>query len=162
MTPRDLRNIHTTRNGWRDAIPCANMTLKLPWYFYQLMEKPLGCYFQVRSPYYQVTQWIQKTPISISSRWQIRSVKAKKGYASTLIRTTTSVHLLKPISTDLTIKPDSVLTNSILKIETKEFSQVLDDLHLLLLAKQFPKGVHQTIKGTLMQIWKFHYMFWCI
>ena len=23
---------------------CANMAVKLPWYFYLLMEKPLGCY----------------------------------------------------------------------------------------------------------------------
>ena len=46
MTPRDLRNIHATRNSCRDALPCANMALKLPLYFYLLMEKPLGCYFQ--------------------------------------------------------------------------------------------------------------------
>ena len=31
----------------------------------------------------------------------------------TLITATTSVHLPKPVSTDLTIKPDSVLTNPI-------------------------------------------------
>ena len=31
----------------------------------------------------------------------------------TLITSTTSVHLPKPVSTDLTIKPDSVLTNPI-------------------------------------------------
>ena len=29
MTPRDLRNIHTTGNSCRDACPCANMALKL-------------------------------------------------------------------------------------------------------------------------------------
>ena len=45
MTPRDLRNIHTTENSCRDALPCANMALKLPQYFYLLMEKPLDCYF---------------------------------------------------------------------------------------------------------------------
>ena len=78
MTPRDLRNIHTTGNSCRDALPCANMALKLPRYFYLLMEKSLGCYFQVWSPYYQVAQYNQKTPISISSRWQVRSKKAKK------------------------------------------------------------------------------------
>ena len=32
MTPRDLRNIHTTGNSRRDALPCANMALKLPQY----------------------------------------------------------------------------------------------------------------------------------
>ena len=49
MTPRDLRNIHTTGNSSRDVLPCKNMGLKLPWHFYLLMEKPLGCYFQVLS-----------------------------------------------------------------------------------------------------------------
>ena len=44
MTPMDLRNIHTTGNSYREALPCANMALKLPRYFYLLMEKPLGCY----------------------------------------------------------------------------------------------------------------------
>ena len=52
--PRDLRNIHNTGNSCRDALPCTNMALKLPWYFYLLMEKPLSHYFQVQSPYYQV------------------------------------------------------------------------------------------------------------
>ena len=68
MTPRDLRNIHTTGNSCRDALPCANMALKLPRYFYLLMEKPLGRYFQVQSPYYQATQCNQKTSIPVSSR----------------------------------------------------------------------------------------------
>ena len=44
MTPRDLRNIHTTGNSCRDALPCVNMALKLPQYFYLLMEKLLDCY----------------------------------------------------------------------------------------------------------------------
>ena len=42
MTPRDLKNIHTTRNSCRDALPCTNMALKLSQHFYLLMEKPLG------------------------------------------------------------------------------------------------------------------------
>ena len=71
MTPRELRNIQTTGNSCRDTLPCANMALKLPQYFYLLMEKPLGCYFQVRSLYYQEGQCNQKTPIPISSRWQV-------------------------------------------------------------------------------------------
>ena len=87
MTPRNLRNIHTTRNSCRDALPCANMALKLPRYFYLLMEKPLGRYFQVRSPYYQAAQCNQKTPIPISSRWQVRSNKTK-----TSINTNHSCH----------------------------------------------------------------------
>ena len=63
MSPRDLRNTHTTGNSSRDALPCANMALKVPQYFYLLMEKPLGRYFQVRSPYYQMAKCSQKTPI---------------------------------------------------------------------------------------------------
>ena len=39
--------------------------------------------------------------------------KPKKGQASTLITAATSVPLPKPVSTDLAIKPDSVLTNTI-------------------------------------------------
>ena len=122
MTPRDLRNIHTTRNSCRDALPCTNMALKLPRYFYLLMEKPLGRYFQVWSPYYQVAQCNQKTPIPASSRWQVRYEKAKKALGSTLITATTSFHLSKPVSTDLTIKPGSVLTNPIWKDGVRSWS----------------------------------------
>ena len=43
----------------------------------------------------------------------------KIGYASTLITATTSVHLPKTVSTDLTIKPDSVLTDPIGKQREK-------------------------------------------
>ena len=68
MTLRDLRNIHTTGNSCRDALPCVSMALKLPQSFYLLMEKYLGYYFQVRSPYYQVAQCNQETPIPVSSR----------------------------------------------------------------------------------------------
>ena len=65
MTPRDLKNIHTTGNNSRDARPCADMALKLTWYFYLLIEKPLGRYFQVQSRYYLVAQCNQKTPIPV-------------------------------------------------------------------------------------------------
>ena len=67
MTPRDLGNTHNTRNNCRDALPCMNMALKLPQYFTLLMEKPVDCYFQVQSPYYQGTEWNQKTPIPVSN-----------------------------------------------------------------------------------------------
>ena len=77
MTPRDLRNIHTTGNSCKDALLCTSMALKLLWYFY-LMEKPLVRYFQIWSPYYQVAQCNQKTLIPVSSKWQVRSEKAKK------------------------------------------------------------------------------------
>ena len=38
----------------------------------------IGRYFQVRSPNYQAAQCNQKTPVPVSSRWQVRSEKAKK------------------------------------------------------------------------------------
>ena len=56
----------------------AQHDTKLPQNFYLLMEKPLGHYFQVQSPYYQVTQCNQKTPAPVSSRREVRSEKAKK------------------------------------------------------------------------------------
>ena len=67
MTPWDLSIIHITENSCRDALPCANMALKLPEYFYLLIEKPLGRYFQVWSPYYQAAHCNQKTSIPVSS-----------------------------------------------------------------------------------------------
>ena len=60
--------------------------------------------------------------IPVSSRWQVSSEKAKKGYASTLITTTTSVHLPKPVSTDLKTKPYSILTNPIGKNGVQSWS----------------------------------------
>ena len=45
-----------------------NMALKLSWYFYLLMERPLVRYFQVCSPQYLAAQCNHKTPISVSSR----------------------------------------------------------------------------------------------
>ena len=75
MTQRDLRNINTTRNSCGDALPCANMELKIPQYFYLLLEKPLGQYFQVRSPYYQAPQYSQKTLYSQGDRSGLRKPK---------------------------------------------------------------------------------------
>ena len=79
MAPNDLRNIHTTGNSCRDALPWAEMVLKLPQNFCFLMEKSLEGYFQVWSSYYQVAQRKQKTPSLVSSRQQVRSEIAKKG-----------------------------------------------------------------------------------
>ena len=113
MTPRHLRNIHSTGRSRRDALPSANMTPKLPQYFYLLIDGE-GSWLllpSLVSPYYQAAQCNQKTPIPICSRWQVRPEKAKKGQASALITATTSIHLSMPVSTDLTITPDSVLTN---------------------------------------------------
>ena len=60
MTPRDLRNIHTTENSCRDNF-MSDVALKLSRYFYLLMEKPHGCYLQVWCPYYQAAQCNHKT-----------------------------------------------------------------------------------------------------
>ena len=35
-------HIYSTENSCSDELPCTNMELKLPWYFYLLMEKPSG------------------------------------------------------------------------------------------------------------------------
>ena len=95
------------------------MAPKLSRYFYLLMKKPLGRYFQVRSPYYQATQGNQETPIAISSRWKVRFDKAKKA--------TTSIHLPKPVSTDLGIV--SVLTNPIGKNGLQSWS--MENIYLI-------------------------------
>ena len=60
--------------------------------------------------------------IPVSSRWQVRSEKAKKRKGSTLVTATTSVHLPKPVLTDLTIKPHLVLTNPIGKDGVRSWS----------------------------------------
>ena len=52
MTRRDLRNIPAKENNCRGALPSVKMATKLLQYFYLLMEKPLGRYFQVGSTYY--------------------------------------------------------------------------------------------------------------
>ena len=48
--------------------------------------------------------------------------ESQKRISITLITATTSVHLPKPVSTDLTIKPDSVLTNPIGKDGARSWS----------------------------------------
>ena len=47
------------------SLPMRDMGLKLPWYYNSLLEKPLGHYFQVRSPYYLAAQCNQKTTIHV-------------------------------------------------------------------------------------------------
>ena len=121
MTPRDLRNIHTTRNSCRDALSCANMALKLPRYFYLLM----------------VTSWsLLPSSVSLLSGGTVQPEntyscilkvtgqvwESQKRTSITLITATTSIHLPKPVSTDLTIKPDSVLTNPIGKDGVQSWS----------------------------------------
>ena len=112
MTPRDLRNIHTTGNSCRDALWCANMALKLPRYFDVLMEKPLGRYLQVRLPYYQAAHCNQKTHSRVlkvaGQVWESQKKMSINASHSCHQRSSP-----KPVSTDLTINLDSVLTNPI-------------------------------------------------
>ena len=51
--------------------------------------------------------------------------ESQKRISITLITATTSVHLPKPVSTDLTIKPDSVLTNPVGKDGVRKPDSVL-------------------------------------
>ena len=96
MTPRDLRNIRTTGNSCRDALPCANMVLKPPRYFYLLMENPPGRYFQVRCLYCQVAQSENTYSCILKVTGQVW--ESQKRTSITLITATTSVHLRKPVS----------------------------------------------------------------
>ena len=84
------------------------MALKLPQYFYQLMEKPFGRYFQVQSLHYTVQ------PENTYSHILKVTGEVRESQKRISINTaTTSIHLPKPVSADLKIKPDSVLTNPI-------------------------------------------------
>ena len=109
MTPRDLRNIHTTGNSCRDALLCMNMALKLPQYFYLLMvTTPKFGLLTIRR--HSATR---KHLFSYPQVNRLGLKKSKEGLASTLIRATTRFYLPNPVLTDPTIKADSVLTNSI-------------------------------------------------
>ena len=46
----------------------CNVALKTPLYFYRMMEKRIGYYFQVQSPYYQVANCNKKIiPVEIKT-----------------------------------------------------------------------------------------------
>ena len=111
MTPRDLRNTHTTGNSCRDALPCANMTTKTTPVF--LPTGRAACWLLLPSSV-SLLSGSTKQPGNTYSRilkvtgqvWESQ----KKKYVSRLSTATTSVQLPKPVPTDLTIKSDSVLT----------------------------------------------------
>ena len=69
---------------------------KLPWYFYLLIEKPLSRLVQAENTFFCI----------FKLTGQVRESQ-KKGHASTLIKNTI-IHLPKSVSTDITIKSDSV------------------------------------------------------
>ena len=113
MTRRVLRNIHTTGNSCRDTLPCMNMALKLPQYFYLLIESLLVATSKFGLLTARQHSATRKHLFPYPQGDKSGQRKPKKEKASILITATTSVHLPKPVSTDLTIKPDSVLTNPI-------------------------------------------------
>ena len=112
MIPRDLRNIHTTGNSCRNALPCEYGTkttlVFLPadgeasWSLLPSSVSLLSC--GTVQPEHNYSCIFKMT----GQVW-----KSQKRISITLITATTSFHLPKPVSTDLTIKPDSVLTNPI-------------------------------------------------
>ena len=79
MTPRDLRNIHTTGNSCRDALPCVNMALKLSQYFYLLMEKPSWSLLPSLVSLLSGGTVQPENTYSFILKVTVRSEKAKKG-----------------------------------------------------------------------------------
>ena len=123
MTPRDLRNIHITRNSCKEIFRVWHGTkttsvflpadgeaswLLLPSLVSLLSDRtvqPENTYSCILKVARQVWE---------SQKRKLRKVRSEKAKAkSTLITATTSIHLSKPVSTDLTIKWDLVLTNPI-------------------------------------------------
>ena len=57
----------------------VQQVLELPQYFYLLMERPLDHYFQIWSAKLSGNTVQTKNTYPVSSRWQVRSEKAKQG-----------------------------------------------------------------------------------
>ena len=114
MTPRDLRNIHTTGNSCRDTLPCTSEhgTKTTPVFLpadgeasWSLLPSSVSLLSDSTVQPENTYSCILKVTGQV---WE-----SQKRISNTLITATTSVHLPKPVSTDLTIKPDSVLTNPV-------------------------------------------------
>ena len=82
----------------------CDMSLRLPQYFYLVMEKSRGRYFQVCSPYYQAAQCNRKVPTITSSRCQAKSEKVKKKKSININHCYHEPYLPKSVSTDLLIQ----------------------------------------------------------
>ena len=111
MTTRDLRNMHTTRNSCRDALPCMNMAdgIFTCWWRSLLVTTSKFGLLTIR----RHTQCNQNAPTPVNWSLWVRSEKAKK---RTNINTSHSYHQCSShyVSlADLTIRSDSVLTNPI-------------------------------------------------
>ena len=122
MTPKDLRNIHTTGNSCRGRTSMREHGTKTTPVFLpadgeasssllpSLVSLLSGGRVQPENTY----SCILKVTGQV---WE-----SQKRISITLITATTSVHLPKPVSTDLRIKPDSVLTNPIGKDGVRSWS----------------------------------------
>ena len=74
--------------------------------------------------------------------------KPKRGQASILITATTRIHLPKPVSTDLTIKPDSVLANPIGKDGVQSWLMIVyNDNYMIIFKNTF---LNSQIYGKLV------------
>ena len=106
MTPRDLRNIHTTGNSCRGAHSCADMAQKLSWYF--------TCWWRsilvVASKFGLLTMRQHSATIKHLLPYPQGDRSDLRKQKKISINTNHSYHQR---SSDLTIKPNSVLTNSI-------------------------------------------------
>ena len=105
MTPRELRNIHTTsmcEHGTKTTLVFLPADGEASWSLLPSLVSLLSSStVQPENTY----SCILKVTGQV---WE-----SQKRIGITLITATTSIHLPKPVSTDLTIKPDSVLTNPI-------------------------------------------------
>ena len=116
--PRTSRNIHTTRNRCRDIPPCATWHWNYPsiftcWWRSHLVTTSKFDLLTIRQ-----CSATRKHLFLYSQGDRTGLKKPKKGQASILItNATTNFGLRKLVSTDLTIKSDSVFTNLIGKDE---------------------------------------------
>ena len=76
------------------------------------MEKPLGCFFQDPSPYNQTARQPEKQ-LFLYPCGESSGLRNSKKISVNSNHSYHSIHLAKPVSTDLTIKSNSVLTTQI-------------------------------------------------
>ena len=114
MTPRDLRNVHATRNSGRDTLPtfCATQHYNYPnifTFWWRSLLVVTSKYCLLTRMQYNATRkhWC------IYPQGERSGLRNSKMISSTLITVATSIHLPKLVSNALTIKLNSVLTNPV-------------------------------------------------
>ena len=112
MTPRDLGNIHTNENSCMDNFHAQHGTKTIPVF---LPADGEASWLLLPSSVSLLTSGTVQPENTYSSILKVTGQlrEGQKRIRSTLITTTTIIHLPKPVSTDLTIKSDLVLTNPI-------------------------------------------------